>query len=752
AEERPASRNRPENAAASRRAVRAEIPAIMHSLQETPLPRTDRPSLLRPRENCWHVAPAERASVIVDAADYFRAFVEAALRAERTLVIVGWGFHSRMLLAHEPLPGNAPPMLGEFLNFLARRRSRLHIYILIWDFPMAFSQGRELPAFYRFNWRPHRRVHLRLDDTHPVIGSHHQKIIVVDGTVAFCGGIDLTHRRWDTSGHPAEDERRRVADEPYPPFHDLMLAVDGGAAHALGRLVAERWCRAGGRRLHLPAVRSDPWPEPLEPDFTGVPVAISRTMPGRGPEPPVREIERLHLDLIAAARRSIYLENQYFTADRVADALAVRLAEPDGPEIVIVLRLLSNGWLEELTMQTRRSQILKRLRQADRYGRLKVYYPEIEGLAPGTCVNMHSKISIVDDEWLRIGSANLSNRSLGFDTECDLTIEARGDPRVQSTIRQVRFRLVAEHLGRDRAEIEAAVEACGAMAPVIERCRGGARWLEPLIPQHDIPAVLGEAMRVGDPESPVSLQRLVDEFSPEPQERPRRARWIYLLVAVLSIAALAALWRYTPLAELASAEAVTRWANQFAGQWWAPLVILFGYTASAVIMFPRPLITLFAVVAFGTWLGFGYAMAGILVATLVTYGAGLLLSRRTVRRIAGPRLGRLDSLLRKRGVLKMTAVRLVPLAPFAVIGLVAGALRISIWHYTLGTLLGMLPGTLTATVFGDQVRGALFGQDGLNLWLIFGVMAVVVALTVIVRRWLLRADEPPPIHDPEEDS
>jgi len=723
---------------------------MMHLLNETQDPAGLQSPLLKPGDNCWTVAHAERASVLVDADAYFRAFVAAALRAQRSLMIVGWGFHSRTLLAHEPLPENAPPVLGDFLNFLATRRPGLHVYILIWDFPMAFSQGRELPALYRFNWRPHRRVHLRFDDTHPVIGSHHQKIVVVDDALAFCGGIDLTDRRWDTPDHAPNDPRRRMGAEPYPPFHDLMLAVDGAAARALGRLAADRWCRSGGRRLRLPAVLTDPWPDELTIDFRAVPVAVSRTMPGRAGDPPVREIERLHLDLIAAARRTIYLENQYFTSDRVAEALAARLTEPYGPEIVLVLRLLSNGWLEELTMQTRRARLLADLRAVDRFGRFHVYYPAIEGLPQNTCVNMHSKLSIIDELWLRIGSANLSNRSLGFDTECDLTIDGSADHSMQTTIRQLRDRLLAEHLGSSAAEVRAALETHGTLAAVIERLRGGKRWLEPLIPSQAVPAALGEAMRVGDPESPVSLQRLIDEFSPDAQERPLRARWIYLLSAVLGIAALAALWRYTPLASLASPEAVVGWAREFAGRWWAPLVILLGYTASAAIMFPRPLITLFAVVAFGTWLGFGYALLGILIATIVTYAAGRMLNRRTVRRIAGPRLARLDKLLRRRGLLKMTAVRLVPLAPFAVIGLVAGALRISLWQYTLGTLLGMMPGTLTATVFGDQVRGALVAEKGLNLWLIFGAMALVVVLTVSVRRWLLRADQPAPIHDPDE--
>ena len=121
-------------------------------------------------------------------------------------------------------------------------------------------------------------------------------------------------------------------------------------------------------------------------------------MPPRAEAPAVREVERLYLDMIASARRAIYIENQYFTSPRIAEALAKRLAEPDGPEIVLVLRLLSHGWLEEPTMHVLRTRLLKRLQEADRYGRFHVYYPHMPGLAEGCCLDVHSKMMIVDDQ------------------------------------------------------------------------------------------------------------------------------------------------------------------------------------------------------------------------------------------------------------------------------------------------------------------------------------------------------------------
>src|SRR4029077_448356 len=127
--------------------------------------------------------------------------------------------------------------------------------------------------------------------------------------------------------------------------------------------------------------------------------------------PPIAEVEALNCDAIAAARRWIYVENQYFTSGRIAAALAERLAEPDGPEIVMVVPRICSGWLEERTMGVARARPVRELRHDDVPGRFRVFHPR---LAPnGPDLNVHAKVMIVDDALARVGSSNLSNRSMG---------------------------------------------------------------------------------------------------------------------------------------------------------------------------------------------------------------------------------------------------------------------------------------------------------------------------------------------------
>jgi len=696
-------------------------------------------TLLRPGYNCSAIAHAERVALLIDAEAYFKAFHAAALRAQRSIMVLAWDFNSRTQLHFDPVAKDGPPaLLGDFLNFLVRRRRGLHINILNWDYPMVFGADREFPPLYGFGWTPARRVHLRYDDTHPIAGCQHQKIALFDDALAFVGGIDLTVRRFDCPEHRADDPRRVAYDKPYPPFHDLMMAVDGEAARALAGIARERWKAATGKSLPPAEAAGDPWPEHLEPQMRGVEVGIARTMPPRGEVPAIREIEKLYLDSIAAARHTLYIENQYFTSPRIAAAIEKRLQERDGPEVVLVLRLLSHGWLEEHTMQVLRTRLVQRLLAADRYGRFHVYYPHVPGLPEGACLDVHSKLMITDDTMLRVGSANICNRSMALDSECDLAIESRGRPEVAQTIIALRDQLLAEHLCSSPEKVHAAVERAGTLHGAITELGGDTRCLRPFEDLKEWPEAIVELAAVADPEEPIAPAILDLERKSEGEERgPAKPAWLKLGLIVAAFFGLATLWRFTPLAGLISPPSVVAWAHDFGSRWWAPLLVIAAYTPACFVMFPRPLITLAAVVAFGPWLGFLYALVGIVGSAAVTYYAGRRMRRDTVRRLAGPKLDRMVAVLKKHGLLAMTLLRLVPLAPFAVEGMVAGAVRLKLWHLLAGTAIGMLPGTLAATLFGDQIERAASG-GGFNWWVVGGAALLLLGGAIAVKRWFGR--------------
>jgi len=708
--------------------------------------------VLRPGSNCQRIARAGRAALLIDAEAYFSAFARAALLARSSIVIVGWDFHSATRL-HLGAVGDGsvsddccamPDVLGDFLNFLVERRSTLEVYILTWDYPLVFARGRESAPVYKLGWHPHRRVHFRYDDRCPVGAALHQKIVVIDGAVAFCGGIDLTCTRWDTTEHRAHDVRRLEGGELrcYPPYHDVMLSVDAGAARALHDLVSERWAAATGQALPAPPPRADPWPVGLPPSFTDVEVGIARTVPPIEGEPAVEEIRRLYLDLIAAARRSIYIENQYFTARELGDAVAERLREPDGPEVVVVLRHFESGLVEAPAMGTMRSALLRKLQAADRYGRFRAYYPCLPGLPAEQCCDLHSKLMIVDEQWLLVGSANFANRSMSLDTECNLLIQAQEKSPTARAIASCRDRLLGEHLDVPRERVRRAIRKHGSMGAAVDALRRpSARTLQPFESVTEPSAALMAVASVADPEHPWQLE----PAAAEPMAAlgsPSGASLIGVAVGVATLAAcLALFWHFGPAAVLTDALRTVQLARSVAHAPWVPLLIVLAYTPAAIVLFPRPLITLFAVMAVGAEWGFICAFAGVMLAAAVTYAVGRRLDRSLVRRLAGRRLGRVSRFLYHRGTLAIAAVRLVPLAPFAVVNVVAGAMGVRAGPFLRGTALGLLPGTLVATLFGDELIRGLGDPRSINIALCAAALAALVTTVWLVRRWLLTARE-----------
>ena len=685
------------------------------------------------------MARARRVSFVVDADGYFRLFRRAAERAERSILILAWDFDSRTVLEQEE--GKPPVILGDFLNDLARRKRHLEVKILDWDYPMVFGTDREIPPTLGLAWKPHRRIDFRFDDTHPVAGSHHQKIVTIDDKIAFVGGLDLTNRRWDTCDHKAHEPRRVFEDKPYPPFHDVMIAVDGEVMEPLLKIVRQRWHHATGEEIKPVKVGSDPWPDIMPVHLENGRVAVSCTTPPIEKSEGVKQVESLYLDMIMSARRYIYIENQYFTSEVVGEALKARLAEPDGPEIVVVTRLLSHGWLEEVTMSTLRTQLVRELRGIDRHGKFHCYYPDVPELCEGTCLDIHSKVMIVDDEWCRVGSSNLSNRSMGMDTECDLTVEAQGDRRVAAAIRTFRDQLIGEHSGTTAAKVAQAEKAAGSMAAAIEKLGSPTRKLLRL-PAPELTEAKIAMAKVGDPDSPLALERIVEKVAPEGAASKGGfglRKMLYILGGVAGVAVvLALLWTHTPLAEWVTRENAVQLADWFGDRWWAPVIVIAAYTPASFIMFPRWIITMTAVLAFGPWHGFVYGFIGIIIAGVVTFLPGRLVERETIRRIAGRKLKPVTQFMERKGLIAVTLVRLVPIAPFPIVNLVMGAMRVKLWHFVLGTFLGMLPGMLAATVLSDQLAAALEDPTRVNFWVIAAAVLVLVACAFFGQRYVRR--------------
>ena len=470
--------------------------------------------LLHEGTTCWRVGDAPRAAFLLDMADYFLAAREAMSKAQRSIHLLNWAFDPDTLF--DPQPGCTGPdsdRFGVFLKDLACSRPELDVRVLCWKSPMPIAATQDffpLKARKCFAGTPVKFV---LDGALPVGASHHQKVIVVDDAVAFCGGGDIGPDRWDTPDHLDNNPRREKTSRDnrcYDSRHEVMTLVDGAPALALGQLFRDRWTRATGETLpepmaHAPAA----WPASVKPDFQNVTVGLSRSVAAWRQVKQVRESEALYLASIASAKRCIYMENQYLTSPIMAEALSARLREPKGPEVILVSTQHSPSYFDQMTMDRTRSVFLKRLQDADKFGRFHAYSPVT---TLGRTIIVHAKMAIIDDTLLRVGSSNLNNRSFGFDTECDLSIEVpRGNRGAteRTRIADIRTSIIAHWLGCDDGVFKAALSKAGRVGPAIETLRlAGYCRLRPLAPTPIGPmATFIATFHIGDPITPADSWR-----------------------------------------------------------------------------------------------------------------------------------------------------------------------------------------------------------------------------------------------------
>lgn len=469
--------------------------------------------LVEQESTAWRTARADRLAFLVDGEAYFEALADSLSKARRSVLILGWEIDSRVVLRRGGRDGETQGLgLADLLSDLLERRPDLQAHVLCWDYSIVFALEREKLPRVKMGWATHDRLHFEMDGNHPSGASHHEKVVVIDDRVAFIGGLDLTAHRWDTPAHSASDPRRTSpSGDRYRPFHDLQAVASGEIAATLGELCRERWKRATGESLAAPDSVSgeDPWPAGVEPAVRDLPLGVARTRGEVADRPAVRETERFLLRAIQAARRHLYIENQYFTSASVSEALANRLQEDDPPEILVVTAAENSGWLERATMGARRAKLCQQLREADRHGRFAIMAPvSTDGENP----NVHSKLLLVDDDAFYLGSANLANRSMGLDSEAGLIAEAGGREDLRSALTTLRRSLLAEHLGVEATAVAEAELETGSLLGAVGRLRSRSGSLQPI--ETEVPEwqqALLPLASLTDPEEPITLEAVMGE-------------------------------------------------------------------------------------------------------------------------------------------------------------------------------------------------------------------------------------------------
>ena len=676
-----------------------------------------------PGDTVWRKCKTGRLTVLNDAAAYFAALRKALVLATHQVYVIGWDIHSqtRFVGPSGHAEDGFPEHLGPFLKALLESRAELRIDVLSWDFPALYAAEREWNSPAKFKTDTSDRLRFCFDFSLPLGSAQHQKIVVIDGAVAFSGGLDLTIRRWDNSAHAAGNPHRLDPDgRPYPPFHDVQCMVDGEAAAALLELVENRWRTAGCTVENSNLPSGDRWPASVPVQARDILVGIARTEIKTAHDPGVDEVARLFEASINAANRFIYIENQFTSTTEFARLLAQRMLDVPSLRVLIVTPKMHSSWFESQAMQGGRGGFIDEFVAAGVMDRIRFLYPATRDASSVAAVMVHSKVMIVDDCLLRIGSANLNNRSMGADTECDLAFEATSEEH-QQFISRLRRGLIGHFCGLDEQEIE---NNEADLLGYLDRLSGDDREksLQPI----DASGRFGFAsvvQPVADPREPLGLERAANRM------------WtLRTVLAVCGLAAalggLALAWQYTSLRDFTDVGLVS---SVISRSEFAPLLAIAAFVLGGLAVFPVLVLIAATAAALGPWLGFVSAAAGVLLSSLVLFGIGRGLGQARLQRLLGRRSSRIQNRIIGKGVVAVAMIRMVPIAPFSIVNVVAGASKLRLRDFMLGTALGMAPGIAAMAALGAQIADLARNASWANVLLLGFAIAAWIAVCLGVQ-------------------
>ncbi|MFW5827438.1 MAG: VTT domain-containing protein [Alkalispirochaeta sp.] len=684
---------------------------------------------------------AHELAVFIDSASYFSALYTAIAAAERRILIVGWSLDDRIRLVRG---GADERTLGELLVHRARENPSLRIQLRIWQAPAVFAADQHITAWFEGETRKLANLELVRVPAESAFAARHEKYVIIDDALAFLGGIDLSHNRWDTADHHGVHPARTNPDgEPYVPYHDVQLMFSGPAVRDLftvavgDGLISDNWDPPGdsdtARELWPPGVPVDLRDEELL-------FSVTRSHPdstendGTDSEAYLRHIAHLYRDVVRAAEERIYIENQYFSSDEITEALTAHLENPEGPEVIIIVPRELPDALGRVTMGVNTTVQLARLISHDRHRRLGVFH-RVSADDTAADIKVHSKTMIVDGELITVGSANISRRSFSLDSELNATIRGVGT---------VEDRLLAQHTGLDLEEWRSRVtqhrgSRLSAMYERSEEWSGledGRDQIVANAPRHVPKDVLERFDMEQPPPQETVFQRIVRSNPWEIITRTKRV-WVTSLVAVMVIGGLfyAARSDFDIRTVLQSIEEIN---NQ------RPLLGVF-LTIGAFWLTMGAFVTIVVPIVFfsalhGPLLGIIYSTVGIFSGAAIFYGIGLALHNspwpdryQAVRRAKG-QLER----IKPYGLWAVAISRMVPSGPFLVVNLVTGLLGFSPWQFLAGSAVGLLPGIVAFSIFGEVIRN-VFTDPGImsTIWFVLFIVvyfAAVRGLLSIVRR------------------
>ncbi len=699
-------------------------------------------SLFEPEKNCWRIETASHAAMIVDAEDYYRALYEGICRAKHSIFIFGWDVDGRIpLIRDEEIYGDCPVILHDLIVNKARENPHLEIYINQWDHPLIMAIDREVLPAARWRLENCPNIHFRFDKIVPLQASQHQKIVVIDDEIAYSGGQDVGPIRWDNRAHSPDDERRKdfesdKDEEPYQPNHDIQILVSGPAAQAVAELARRRWFLSADYeavpiRPYNVSGLPGAWPSQNPPQFENVPVAIALTFPSMGDNPAIRQIESAYFDQIETAERFIYIENQYLASNPIARALNAQLKKNPNLRILIFSSSEPQSLIEEVTMWTRRIKFNHLLKRGNVRDRVEMTYGISVGRKKIESIHVHSKIMIVDDRFLQVGSANINDRSMNLDSECDLIVIGDNDS-ARERIADLRNDLISEHSGMEKADIQSLIDNGNPIGDFLKDVPGSPRHLRRIRDNISTVARVLKTITFATTHNRPISNLILNYFSHYedkagfPHKRVSMAFLIIMLVMMILL-----FWNDTPAADVMTGESLKSYIGHLQNSPYAVPLVIGLFIVGGLFFAPVTVMIAGTAATFGPMMGMILALTGAMASALVTFLIGALLGKKLFQNYTNTAFMRISDRLKNTGLLGIAAIRMVPIAPFTLVNMILGVTtKVKLVPYLVGTFLGILPGTAAMVLLGDSLGTIWRHPEPINL--LYIGFALLVWLGVLV--------------------
>ncbi|PZP53832.1 MAG: phospholipase [Micavibrio aeruginosavorus] len=610
-----------------------------------------------------------------------------------------------------------------------------------------FAKEREPLAGLRWGSLKSNNLHYCIDGVLPLGSCHHQKIAVIDDEVGYCGGMDIALARWDfREHHPVNKERKDPKGlldphhvEPFAPYHDLMMVTAGNSARALAELFRDRWNLACDDKIFplssekaqgLPTA----WPDSDPPDFENVDIAIARTLPPVKRQPRREEIFPAYLAEISKAEKFIYIENQFLVQIDIARALNKRLREKPELRVLAISCDLPKGIMERKSMWAPRLKFREIIESGGVADRVALVHPVSRENGKEDPVRIHSKLMIIDDKFLHLGSANINNRSMGFDTECDQILIGQ-DQKSRKKISDVRTDLIREHSGREALEIGRLVDSFAPINDFLEEV--------PTSRQH-FKRINDEAFRkesfvqfakmIADPRRPLISADITIPLSRKHFGKHFSKPWVWLFLALLTLAAVSGIAFANNGPDWLSLKNITGWLSALDNSAYTIPIILGLFVISSLIMFPITILIAATSAALGPLAGFLLSITGTLLSACIGYGIGRKLGFSKIIDVFGKKTETLRNQLNKRGTSSVAVIRMLPILPFGLMNMLFGINAIPFRSYLAGTFLGILPGTITLAFLGSSLFKVISSPSPQNIIFLFIGVAVWILLLILSHR------------------